>query len=253
MQEIFEKACEFDCYEVAMEVCELASAAGEVQAEYMNLSDVVSKLWKLMLQQAWRGEEADASLLSLEAAENAWRRVESSVCDIGRRYARKAGFLPLQDLVVWLEDCAFKHFYSPNTEWVEACKAEGVHMFFWCGQGDGAGSTLDAPAWRVPRLLLLGFGVGHLKLIRVYYDLYDSTLLGGDARRRVHCFRTLVMLYTLYLREARDTEQEALMPFAAIENDFVRLEAKPGVYAQELSHARGLLRALRTRRQQGFL
>ncbi len=106
-----------------------------------------------------------------QLAETAWRRVESSVCDIGRRYARKAGFLPLQDLVVWLEECAYKHFYNPNNssaEWQEACKAEGVGRSFWCGNdGDAGGSTLDAPAWRVPRLLLLGFGVGHLKLIRV--------------------------------------------------------------------------------------
>lgn len=52
MQEIFEKACEFDCYEVAMEVCELASAAGEVQVRPLLaqthrvfLQRVASSLW----------------------------------------------------------------------------------------------------------------------------------------------------------------------------------------------------------------
>lgn len=62
--------------------------------------------------------------------------------------------------------------------------------------------------------------------MQAYCDMLDSAVLSSDGKRRVHCFRTLVMLYTVFLRDARDTDQEAMLPFAAIENDFVRLEAK---------------------------
>lgn len=222
LQEIFERACEFDCYDVAMEVCEAAASGEDVHAGYLNLSQVMSKLWKLILHKAWRGEGSGD-----EEPEEAWARVEASVCDIGRRFARKDGFLPVHDLVIWLEDCAHKNFYctpSMQDSWSDACRAEGKHHFFWCG--DGGIASLSAPAFRVPRLLLLSLGIEPLKLIKAYCDMLDSAVLSADGRKRTHCFRTLVMLYTVFLRDARDTDQEALLPFAAIENDFVRLEAK---------------------------
>jgi hypothetical protein len=50
----------------------------------------------------------------------------------------------------------------------------------------------------------------------------------------------------------RDTEDEALVPFAAIETDFVRLENKSGVPGGELRVARQLLKDLRVRRQQSL-
>ena len=245
LQEIFERACEFDCYDVAMEVCEAASSGGDVQSGYLNLSQVMSKLWKLILHKAWRGDGT-----SDEVPEDAWARVEASVCDIGRRFARKDGFLPVHELVIWLEECAHKNFYcTPEMQdtWNNACRAERRDHYFWCG--DGGVASLSAPAFRVPRLLLLSLGIEPLKLIKAYCDMLDSAVMSADGRKRTHCFRTLVMLYTVFLRDARDTDQEALLPFAAIENDFVRLEAKPGVFAGELQQARGLLSALRVRRE----
>ena len=34
------------------------------------------------------------------------------MCDVGRKFARKEGFLPIHELVVWLEESAHRNFYS---------------------------------------------------------------------------------------------------------------------------------------------
>jgi len=245
MQELFERSCEHSAWEVAMELCEVVASGGDVHSDALNLPEVVSKLWRLIVEQAW-GEAESGGLVEAECAEQAWQRVEASVCGIGRRYARKASLLPLQQLAACLEDRAFHHFHARSPAWAEACRPDQDRHAFWTGHG---ASTLDAPAWRVPRLLLLGFGLGSLALVKAYQDLYEAI---GDANRRVHCFRTIKMLYELYLREVRDTEEEAMVPFAAIENDFVRLEAKSGVPGGELRVARALLKDLRVRRQQSL-
>ncbi|KAJ1490292.1 hypothetical protein T484DRAFT_1777535, partial [Baffinella frigidus] len=234
----------------------VVASGGDVHSDALNLPEVVSKLWRLIVvsklwrlivEQAW-GEAESGGLVEAECAEQAWQRVEASVCGIGRRYARKASLLPLQQLAACLEDRAFHHFHARSPAWAEACRPDQDRHAFWTGHG---ASTLDAPAWRVPRLLLLGFGLGSLALVKAYQDLYEAI---GDANRRVHCFRTIKMLYELYLREVRDTEEEAMVrdteeeamvPFAAIENDFVRLEAKSGVPGGELRVARALLKDLR--------
>ena len=56
---------------LGLQVCEAASSGGDVQEGYLNLSQVMSKLWKLILHKAWRGEG-----LVEENPEEAWARVE---------------------------------------------------------------------------------------------------------------------------------------------------------------------------------
>ena len=49
--------------------------------------------------------------------------------------------------------------------WKEACQSAGRDHDFWLG--DSGSVSLSAPAFRVPRLLLMGLGIEHLKLIKV--------------------------------------------------------------------------------------
>ena len=86
MQELFERSCEMSCWEIAMELCEVVASSGDVHSDAMNLPEVVSKLWRLIVEQAWKGEDrSDEGCEDEAAAEQAWQRVEASVCGIGRR------------------------------------------------------------------------------------------------------------------------------------------------------------------------
>ena len=49
--------------------------------------------------------------------------------------------------------------------WEDACSEIGREHPFWCA--DSGSVSLWAPAFRVPRLLLMSLGVEHLKLIKV--------------------------------------------------------------------------------------
>ncbi|EKX38314.1 Nup155, nuclear pore complex component [Guillardia theta CCMP2712] len=77
LQDLFGCSVDAECYEVALEVCELASSAGEVQEDAMNLPQVVKKLWTLLLEQAWTApweEEEEAQDVRKRRSSSGWRR-----------------------------------------------------------------------------------------------------------------------------------------------------------------------------------